>query len=195
MAAAEVQIINEGGEIVVSGSIGAPGATADYVLTADGEGGTSWEAGGGSSPYTYTGSGNPLGVQDAAEIGDTYLDESNGGAWFANATGTEGWVITAGSEGESLSAGVISVPGTAAIQDGNGGSVSAQNGGATAQAGILGASVNINSAIGPAIVATDNGEDTELGFFGQAAVVRPVLTSLSTTAEIVAALQALGLSG
>jgi hypothetical protein len=176
------------------------------VLTADGEGGTSWEAGGGSSPYTYTGNGSPQGVQAAAAIGNTYLDSTNGASYLATATGTDGWVLVAGI-GQGTDSGVFSNVGVAELQDGNGGSFLV-GGDAAMQPAATGETASVNNYQGEAgvTVSDDGSGNVTLSFYRlatpvvQAAAVTPpsggaVVDSESRTAidALITALTNLGL--
>jgi len=198
MAAPEVQIINEGGEIVVSGSIGAPGATADYVLTADGEGGTSFAPGGGSQPGgpVLSGDGSPQGVTAAAGIGQQYVDTTNGALYIALVTGYSGWVAVGGHTffAEEI-AGFGAEGAVALMQDDSGSVVQIDSGNVSVVVNALGNTVELDGYQGIGIEISDNGEVTTVGFFGASPVAQPAGSGITTVAELVSALQSLGLLG
>jgi hypothetical protein len=77
------EIDDPGGGVRIAGIAGSPGAAASSVLTADGDGGTSWEAGGGSgfAPITalYTGPGSPSFMTNAVLPNTLSGDGSPGG--------------------------------------------------------------------------------------------------------------------
>jgi len=100
------------------GWLGVDNTATVWVCTVAGEPGT-WVAlavagGGGGSFPTYTGSGSPQGVQNAAAIGNTYQDTVRGGIWVAAATGMNGWLMVGGFQPATgtLTAGVFETSAT-----------------------------------------------------------------------------------
>jgi hypothetical protein len=75
------EIDDPGGGVRIAGIAGSPGAAASAVLTADGDGGTSWEAGAGQ-PVNASLRANGVGHNDAANI----IGSGNGNI-FANVGG------------------------------------------------------------------------------------------------------------
>jgi hypothetical protein len=148
---------------------------------------------GGTWP-TYSGNGSPQNVVAAAAPGDTYADTTNGAIFLAYEANNSHWVCIGGNL-QVVEAGVSSTITVCAINDAAGGNVSVANGSVAANPGASGDTVSLMSSKGAGVVVTDSGAVTELGFYGQAPAVQPILTALATAADIVAALQALGLSG
>jgi hypothetical protein len=88
---------DESGEVRLDGTIGAPGATAANVLTADGTGGTSWSpAGGASALFMPPHAGSPDGVVVPTAIGYLIIDSTNGALWQAIGATNADWVQVGG---------------------------------------------------------------------------------------------------
>jgi hypothetical protein len=151
---------------------------------------------GGNQPggSSQSGNGSPLGVVVPAHVGAQYTDTTNGALYVATGATNADWVLAAG-QGQFSDPGVKSYPGHALLQAGAGSNVNVVGANVAVALGNTGNTFTVDTFVGDAIEATDDGTNAKLGFFGQAPAVQPALTALSTAADIVAALQALGLSG
>ncbi len=126
-----------------------------------------------------TGAGSPLGSVTPTSIGYLYIDTTNGGAWIAEGATNTDWISVGGATNPAdlgISSSVAS--------------------GVSVRATAVGTSVSLSGSQGnPTVQIGDDGAFSDtLGFFGASPVPQPVLTALSTPADIVAALQSLGLS-
>ena len=168
-------------------------ATPGEVLTADNPASTaSFQAGGGP---VQTGDGTPAGTVTPVSIGAIYLDTTNGGAYVATTADDTGWFAIGGA---TISApGVTELgSGTALIIDSTGAGVTTGSGSVAVSASGSSNAVTVTTPAGTGVEVSDDGAGhTTLGFFQKSPVVQPTLTALSTAAEIVSALQSLGLSG
>lgn len=175
------------------------GGTAGQVLTVNEDGLTADFADvGGGGFAIQTGSGVPAGsVVPANGIGTIYVDTENGGAYVATTADDTGWFALGGATDDSP--GISTGFETHQVnigQDSGGGSIELTGSGATVGSGNAGTQLQLLGHAGNGVEISDNGSGaTTLGFYGATPVVQPTLTALSTAAEIVAALQALGLSG
>ena len=99
----EAQFRDESGEVRLEGTIGAPGATASNVLTADGAGGSSWAPAGGSSPTAraqYSGLG--VSINDGASANLTWDTLAVGTALLDLTDPANPTVLTAGNYAVSV---------------------------------------------------------------------------------------------
>ena len=137
--------------------------------------------GGGGGGYTYTGDGSPVGVQDAAAIGNTYLDSTNGASYFATATGTDGWVLVSGNGQGPTDTGVLSTPGSAALQDGTGGYIGVGPN-VNIQPGSSGDQVRLASFAGAGVTVDDDGAgNTLIGLYSLSGVPQAAAPTLVAT--------------
>ena len=194
MPGSPIDILNENGDLFLQGSLAAPAASTGQVLTVQADKSIAAESGGSLPVPVTSGDGSPLGVLAATAIGELYVDTTNGALYQAEATDDTSWALIGGF-GRTTDAGVLSSAAGATLQDGSGTVIIVGEGNAAMAAGATGNTIELVSNIGTTVEVTDNNTDSMLGFYGATPVVQPTLTAISTAAEIVAALQALGLSG